>query len=82
MVVVEAAALTAQCRDTPILRKSKIIVPPLATLAFKLRVVGDTGLKTDMVLCRHGEGREMGQLCTPLIYFLSRAHKMVQGITK
>ena len=33
-----------------------IIVSPLATLAFKLRVVGDTGLKTGWVRCRHAAG--------------------------
>ena len=34
-----------------------VIVSPLATLAFKLFVVGDTGLKTGWVRCRHGAGK-------------------------
>ena len=34
-----------------------LIVPPLATFAFKLCVVGDTGLNTGWVRCRHGAGR-------------------------
>ena len=29
---------------------------PLATLAFELCIVGDTGLKTGWVRCRHGAG--------------------------
>ena len=33
-----------------------VIVSPLATLAFKLRAVGETGLKTGWVRCRHGAG--------------------------
>ena len=33
-----------------------LIVSPLATLAFNLFVVGDIGLKTGRVRCRHGEG--------------------------
>ena len=31
-----------------------VIVSPLATLAFQLCAVGDTGLKTGWVTCRHG----------------------------
>ena len=34
-----------------------MIVSPLAKHAFKLCVVGDTGLKTGWVRCRHGAGR-------------------------
>ena len=34
-----------------------LFVSPLATLAFKLCVVGDTGLKTGWERCRHGAGR-------------------------
>ena len=30
---------------------------PLATLAFELSAVGDLGLKTGWVKCRHGAGR-------------------------
>ena len=37
-----------------------LIVSPLATLAFKLCVVGDTGLKTGWVRCRHGAGGGAG----------------------
>ena len=37
-----------------------IIVSPLATLAFKLCVVGDTGLKIRCVRCRHGAGAVWG----------------------
>ena len=33
------------------------IVSPLATLALQLCVVGQTGLKTGWVSCRHGAGR-------------------------
>ena len=36
---------------------SHFFVSPLATLAFELCVVGDTGLKTGWVRCRHGAGR-------------------------
>ena len=39
------------------LRDNIFIVSPLATLAFELCVVGDTGLKTGWVRCRHGAGR-------------------------
>ena len=34
---------------------------PLATLAFKLSVVGDTGLKTGCVRCRHAAGGAEGR---------------------
>ena len=33
-----------------------MVVSPLAKLAFELCVVGDTGLKTGWVRCRHGAG--------------------------
>ena len=35
-------------------RNGRDFVSPLATLAFELCVVGDTGLKTGWVRCRHG----------------------------
>ena len=34
-----------------------VFVSPLATLAFKPFVLGDTGLETGWVRCRHGAGR-------------------------
>ena len=36
------------------LRDFRVVVSPLATLAFELCVVGDTGLETWWVRCRHG----------------------------
>ena len=57
---------------------ASIIVSPLATLAFGLCVVGDTGLKTGWVRCRHGAGRDgAGWLLT---YFAERISTMVQTL--
>ena len=38
------------------IRRLRVVVSPLATLAFKLCVVGDTRLKTGWVRCKHGAG--------------------------
>ena len=46
------AALHVPTPVSPLL----LIVSPLATLAFELCVVGETGLKTGWVRCRHGAG--------------------------
>ena len=43
--------------DLPANFSSLLFVSPLATLAFGLCVVDDTGLKTGWVRCRHGSGR-------------------------
>ena len=49
------------------------IVSPLATLASKLCVVGDTGLKTGWVRCRHWAG--WGGVVT---YFADRNYTMLK----
>ena len=44
-------AFDHQVRGHVLDRAGVLIVSPLATLAFKLCVVGDTGLKTEWVSC-------------------------------
>ena len=39
-----------------VMMNGQLVVSPLATLPFELSVVGDTGLKTRWVRCRHGTG--------------------------
>ena len=41
--------------ELPGFRRS--LLTPLATLAFEVYAVGDTGLKTAWVRCRHGSGQ-------------------------
>ena len=48
--------LTAKLYSCILEASTGVIVSPLATLAFELCAVGDTGLKTGWVRCRHEAG--------------------------
>ena len=57
---------------------SGLVVSPLATIALKLCVVGDTGLKTGWVRYRHGAGRGGVGLGGVITYFSDRTGTMLQ----
>ena len=59
-----------------------LFVSPLATLTFELCVVGDTGLKTGRVRCRHGAGRGGAEWLSTLLIVSVPCYKCCSSAPK